>query len=426
MGKTSLTKRLDETMRKYGDRRQDGRVASPRTQEMRRQVLTTVFNVLHDKGFRLSEPANLGDRHLRAVVRTWFEAGLAPVTMKNYLSCVDAVYSRMGKAGLVRGLEYYLPEVDPALLDVKTTARKSKSWAEAGIDVLAKIAEADALDERFGLMLRAMLAFGLRRKEVLKCKPWKAAEDDNRLWRIYPNEAKNGRPRIIVIETDAQVQILNYLRSKIKNKGDYLSWPKTVRGKDRSDNWAINRYNDLMKKIGITLDKSGATGHGLRAQYAENAALIAGFVPPTLSGDGTELKKEDLDRKRAIISENLGHSRIVVTGAYYGSFSKLEKVDKAKLKKAIEECISKMQQSGKQETVSKELTEDCKVIMGVLSEYDVPVSLSQVQTLWRRYSQRHGVEWVKPKDDGEIGRGLYVVATMHWRNGDNEGEEVPA
>lgn len=233
MGKTSLTKRLDETMRKYGDRRQDGRVASPRTQEMRRQVLTTVFNVLHDKGFRLSEPANLGDRHLRAVVRTWFEAGLAPVTMKNYLSCVDAVYSRMGKAGLVRGFGYYLPEVDPALLDVKTTARKSKSWAEAGIDVLAKIAEADALDERFGLMLRAMLAFGLRRKEVLKCKPWKAAEDDNRLWRIYPNEAKNGRPRIIVIETDAQVQILNYLRSKIKNKGDYLSWPKTVRGKDR-------------------------------------------------------------------------------------------------------------------------------------------------------------------------------------------------
>ena len=59
--------------------------------------------------------------------------------------------------------------------------------------------------------------------------------------------------------------------------------------------------------------------------------------------------------------------------------------------------------------------------MAVMSDYDVPVSLSEVQAMWRRYSERHGVEWLSPKDPGEIGRGLYVVATMPWRKGDDEG-----
>jgi hypothetical protein len=104
---------------------------------------------------------------MKVLVRTWYESGLAPKTIKNYLSRMNRVYTAMGKRGLIRKLEYYLPEVDPKLLDVKANAEKSKSWAEAGIDVLLKIAEADALDERFGMMLRAMLAFGLHRKEVV-------------------------------------------------------------------------------------------------------------------------------------------------------------------------------------------------------------------------------------------------------------------
>ena len=181
-----------------------------------------------------------------------------------------------------------------------------------------------------------------------------------------------------------------------------------------------------MKKIGVTMDQSGATGHGLRAQYAENAALIAGIVPPTLSGDGSEFNKEDLDRKRAMVSENLGHSRVGVTGAYYGSFSKVEKLDKDAFKNAVEECVAELQQSGKTETLSEELRADCKIIMSELTDFDIAVSLSQVQTLWRRYSQRHGVEWVTPKDSGEIKRGLYVVATMQQRRNKNEGgDDLP-
>lgn len=194
MGAISWIKRLDDVMDRYGHRRDDGDVAGGRTQDMTREVMHAAIVLLHEKGLRLVEPANLGERHLKVLVRTWYERGLAPVTMRNYLTRMRVLYSHMGKPGLVKELEYYLPDVDPALLKVTTIAEKSKSWTEAGIDVLAKIAEADEIDERFGWMVRAMLAFGLRRKEVLKCKPWKAAEDNDKIWRIYPGEAKGGRP----------------------------------------------------------------------------------------------------------------------------------------------------------------------------------------------------------------------------------------
>lgn len=424
MGAASIAKRLDEIAAQHGSKRRDGGVAGDRTQEMTRQVLTTAFNVLHDKGYRIHEPENLGDRHLKVLVRTWYETPTAPVTMRNYLSCMKRVYDRMGKRGLIRNLEYYLPDVHPAQLKRKTIARKSKSWTEAGIDVLAKIAQADALDERFGMMLRAMLAFGLRRKEVLKCKPWKAAEDNDRVWRIYPGEAKGGRPRIIVIETPAQKEILNFLRSKLK-KGETICWSVTPRGERATAKWALNRYNDLMKLIGITMDQEGATGHGLRAQYAENAALIAGLIPPTLSGDGKEFGKDEIDRKRAMVSENLGHSRIGVTGTYYGSFSKLEKIDQEAIRESIKGLLADIEAKGRLEPLCDELKDDCKTVMGAFSEYDIPVSLSQIQTIWRMYSQRHGVEWVKPTDEGEIERGLYVVATMQHRKSKNAGGDQP-
>lgn len=412
--KTSIAKRLDEIAGQFGDKRHDGKVASCRTQSANREVLGTAFNVLHEKGFRLHEPANLGDRHMRVLVRTWYETGLAAKTIKNYLSRLNLIYTRMGKKGLVRKLEYYLPEVEPKSLEVKANAQKSKSWSESGIDILAKIAQADAIDERFGLMLRAMLAVGLRRKEVLMCRPWKSVQDNDKVWRVFPEEGKNGRPRLILIETQAQVEIVNYLRSRLK-KGERICWPITPRGKKATHKWAVQRYDELMRRIGITLDEDGATGHGLRAEYAENAALIAGIVPPTLSGDGREVSKDELDLKRAQVSENLGHSRISVTGAYYGSFSKLPKIEKRDVKNAIEDCVAELRESGNTEPLLEDLRADCKAIMSVLSDYDVPVSLSEVQAMWRRYSQRHGVEWVAPKDTEEIGRGLFVVATMSWR-----------
>jgi hypothetical protein len=77
-----------------------------------------------------------------------------------------------------------------------------------------------------------------------------------------------------------------------------------------------------MRAIGITKDRVGTSGHGLRAEYAENIALLQGVVPPTLGGKGGQLPKDELSARLRHVSENLGHSRESVTGAYYGSFRK--------------------------------------------------------------------------------------------------------
>lgn len=78
----------------------------------------------------------------------------------------------MGKGEMVKSAPHYLPDVPKKELKVKTVAEKSKSWAANGVDVLGKVIEADAMDRRFGMMLRMALAYGLRAREVIELCPW--------------------------------------------------------------------------------------------------------------------------------------------------------------------------------------------------------------------------------------------------------------
>src|SRR5476651_2349168 len=163
--------------------------------------------------------------------------------------------------------------------------------SEKGIDIAEKIHEADAIDFRFGLMLRMMLTFGLRRKEVVHNRPWKADRGDK--LSIYPGEAKGGRPRDILFDTQEQRIVLDYVKNHV-NKNESLGWATNSRGEKATLQFNIGKYNRLMAKIGITKLKDGATGHGLRAQYAENSALIAGMIPATLGGTKGQMDKESL------------------------------------------------------------------------------------------------------------------------------------
>jgi ribosomal protein S12 len=48
-------------------------------------------------------------------------------------------------------------------------------------------------------------------------------------------------------------------------------------------------------------------------------ALMKGFLPATRGGTKGQLDQETFDLARLQVAENMGHSRISVTGAYYGS-----------------------------------------------------------------------------------------------------------
>jgi integrase len=259
--------------------------------------------------------------------------------------------------------------------------------------VIEKIKLADELDVVFGRMLRMDLSFGLRRMEVLQMKPHKS--DMGSKLRVY--EAKNGRQRDIEIETAEQRQVLDAVKASIKGKLDHLGWKQTARGKVATLEYNLQRYNKSMAAIGITRKDAGVTGHGLRAQFAENAALIAHMIPPTLGGTGGQMQKDELDVTRAQVSELLGHSRVSITGSYYGSFGRNVTPDAADRCKTNIERALRYCHIGVTKTVTEERLADCLQMVKELTAIDVDITARQVQMLWEIHSERFAVYWKAPQ-----------------------------
>ncbi|MFP3801944.1 phage integrase N-terminal domain-containing protein [Paraburkholderia sp. SIMBA_027] len=152
---------LQKLIDQHAGVRMDGKFASYRARELTAKTLFSVFNSLNEMGFKLQNPRNLGARHVEALVKHWHSQGRAVSTVQNELSMLRKFATWIGKRGLVVRLSDCLPEVTTTQLRRTAVATTSKSWTENGIDVDAKIAEADVLDARFGLMLRIVVAFGL-------------------------------------------------------------------------------------------------------------------------------------------------------------------------------------------------------------------------------------------------------------------------
>jgi integrase len=352
------------------------------------------FERLYVLGFKIENPRNLSETHIRALCGYWYEEGKSVSTMQEYLSKLRVFSGWIEKKAMVKSLHVYLPHVPKEELILSKIARESKSWSEKGINIIEKIEQADAIDNRFGLMLRMMLAFGLRRKEVLHNRPWKADQGGKLV--IYVGEAKGGRPRDIHLNNHEQRVVLDYVKSKV-NKTERLGWATDKRGRAASLAYSIKRYDRLMAQIGITKLKDHVTGHGLRAQYAENAALIAQMIPATLGGTRGQMARPILNIKRAQISELLGHSRENITNAYYGSFGRDAPQDEADRCKTNITAGICMMESQLLTPVPPERMPDCMQLIVELSALDIDVTAKQTHYLWHQHSLRHGHEWVKPR-----------------------------
>lgn len=229
---------------------------------------------------------------------------------------------------MVRDLPFYLPNVDPKELEVHAAATESKSWTAHGLDVVAEIERADAIDLRFGIMLRLMYAFGYRCKECLLCDPW--VTDNIHTMAITPSMGKGNRSRNIPFDSPGQRQIIEYIKTIVK-KGEVVGWCEpNGQPKDFKKNY--QRFGNLMTKMGHTKNDSGVTGHCLRSEYAEDAALALGYIPATLGGTENQMSKEDFEIAKKQVSERLGHSRDA-TASYCGGL-KLMKENSKRLRDA--------------------------------------------------------------------------------------------
>lgn len=296
--------------------RVNGSVSSFRTIETAKEVLGEMALRIWRLGYRIEKMDQINGTHIEAVVRDHWACGASPKHFANIMTQLHKFDDWIKKPGMVRAREHYLPEVDPKDFQAQGVAKQSKSWTQNGVDTKAKISEADRKDKRFGLMLRMCLAFGLRRCEVLQIKPWLDDRGDH--LDIRANIAKGGRSRSIPVDHDGQRKILDYVKSQITKK-EFLGWTDGNVGGPGLLKRNEKRYVRFMGEIGITRASAGVTGHGLRAEYAEDMSLLFGLLPATMGGTKNQMSRDDEDLIRLKVSENMGHSRKSVTGAYYGS-----------------------------------------------------------------------------------------------------------
>jgi integrase len=391
---TILMAHLDKILAKHAGTRVNGKVASDRTTRSYGEALRSMFRKLVALGYKLERPENLAERHIEALCKEWHRLERTPKTMQVNLSHLRIFAGWIGKGNMVKDIHHYLPDVPRDTLKVRTVAIRSKSWSENGIDVIAKIKDADAIDWRFGLMLRLQLSFGLRRMEAIQAIPWKNDHGD----KFAAYATKGGRPRDIHIDTNEQRQVLDMVKARLK-KSEPLGWQTRPDGSSADLAYSIRKYSRLLPQIGITRAESLVTGHGLRAQFAENAALIASLIPVTLGGTGGQMEKDEMHLKRSMVSEKLGHSRLSITPAYYGSFPRNNTPDSPdRTKIIVESSVSKIPVECVKEIPDTRLN-DCIRLTSELMCVRAFIDPRSTQALWAFHSSRHNTDWLAPGEN---------------------------
>jgi site-specific recombinase XerC len=296
------------------------KTVSHKTRQERAQFLRRFFRDLHEKaGFKqLPDPRNLGQKHLRAMVRVWQDEHLKPATIQTYLSFLRGMAAWTGKHGFVRDPAYY--GLDAAEYQRHEYAQRDKSWSAQNVDIDAVVDQVVAHDRYVGASLRLVRAFGLRRKESVLFRPYHsvvAFEDTglppeeqaaDRYARIH---GKGGRVRFVPIDSPTRQAAIAFAQEIAGSRDAHLGDPAG----DLKRN--LRRFDNVLRKFGICAAQLGVTAHGLRHEaLIDHYQTLTGASPPVRGGDAPP---PEIDRTaRQAVARLAGHSRIRAAGAYLG------------------------------------------------------------------------------------------------------------
>lgn len=293
------------------------KVISGATMADRAKICFLAFNQLHEAGYRIEDPHNLKPKHIEFLLRSWEEQGLSASTLAKRTSVMRALCEWLGKPGMVPNPEKVL--ADPKRIKRVLVAKTDKSWSTKGIDPNKLIAEIAAYDPNVGMQLAVIQAFGLRRKEGVMMKPHRA---DKGLYLSVHDGTKGGRHRIVPIDTPEKREVIDRAKVFVGPSMDrHLGHPGSNLEQE------LNRYSYVLRRFGISKKELGVTGHGLRAEYLNNRyEEIAGAPSPVRrQGQDCEVDPEKDRLARMITTEEAGHSRLNITGAYYGGLVSTKK-----------------------------------------------------------------------------------------------------
>lgn len=298
-----------------GDALRKRKVISSKTREERARTLFLCFRQLHSAGLKLADPANLKPKHVEFLMKKWEAEGLSAATLQCRLSCLSALAAWVGKPGMLTAPGTYL--LDPSKAKRTYLAQTDKSWSPKVADIDGLIEKVAAEDKYVGMQLRVIAAFGLRRKEGVMFRPFRAHKKTDvgeYIELTSTSGTKGGRPRVVPVTNDRQREVLAAAKVLANTPGAHIGDP-TLNLQQQ-----LARFSNLMTKYKITKAALGATAHGLRHQYLNDRyEALAGVPSPVRGGIVTTENKDACTLARYTTSEEAGHSRLQITGSYYGA-----------------------------------------------------------------------------------------------------------
>ncbi|MBU1364889.1 MAG: integrase domain-containing protein [Gammaproteobacteria bacterium] len=288
------------------------RDSSRKTRRERRGNLRLIFAQLSQLGYRLESPTHLKPKHVQAVFTHWMEKGLAAKSIHGLFSNLRSFCRWIDKEGMIEDIGVYAGGREHLVR--KTAATEDLSWEAQGIDVDKFIQNAGQLDPRLAALLQLQRYFGLRAKESLELRPWRAtALGQDHLY--ITDGTKGGKHRMIPIRTERQREIVDRAKEIVgKQLNAQMRWP------DKTWRQAQSHFYYLMGQLGATREELGVTAHGLRHGFLQDEyAYYAGVAAP-IKNHGI-LPTDRLEHKKAMLAVSLeaGHYRESATGMYCGS-----------------------------------------------------------------------------------------------------------
>jgi integrase len=291
-----------------------------KTREERAQFLRRFFHDLKEKaGFKtLPDPRNVGHRHVKAVVAIWQQEKFAPATIQTYLSFLRGFAQWIGKPGLIRPPAHYGLKV--VEYQRHQAAERDKSWPGNGVDVGPLIANVCNYDPNIGVALKLMDACAMRKKEALMFRPHRdvvhfeatglpPAPRKADLYLCIHSGAKGGRERLVPLNTSKRLTAIEHARQVVSTRDGRVGSPF---GNLKQ---AMDRFDNVMKKFGITKKRLGVTSHGLRhGALIDQFQKLTGAAPPVRGG--TKLPKDIDTAARLEVADLAGHARPSISRSY--------------------------------------------------------------------------------------------------------------
>lgn len=330
--KTAL-RSLHRPFNEHNDRAvRSGKKVGRKSQIHRRERVELCIRQVHALGYEIEDGANLGQKHIAALMRYWLAVGHKACTIQNHMTALRTYLSWMGKGDMVGPAETYLPSgVDPERVRVPTVARSPKGWAENGVDLAAKIRELIKIDDRVAMVLLVEAEFGLRRREAAVFRPGVQLDRLGGTITLgaqieFSEGTKGGRRRTVVVVSQRQIEVIKLALKFCNRRGDSLIEPGM--NLDQFD----NRMSYVLRKAGFT-KANFCNPHALRHTYA--VALyegLTGYEAPVrgngrfnpVEGDPGKVG-EILECAQRAVAENLGHNRPQVSRAYLGGIRAAKK-----------------------------------------------------------------------------------------------------